>query len=84
MKQVKTIEELKDIISRGEHDFFISLNGGARSSKIIDYNVLTKKFHITNEIDGTKQVLSEKNLFNRKHTNIGYAMSVGAFYYYYD
>ena len=83
MKQVKSIDVLKDIIAQGEHDFFIALNGGARSSKTIDYNEVTKKFHIVNESDGTKQVLTEKSLFNRRYTNIGYAMSVGALYYYY-
>ena len=84
MQQVKTIEDLKERIENGQHDFFILLNGFGRSSKEVDYSPKTKKFIIVNEIDGTTQVLSEKNLFNRKYTNIGYAMENGAFYYYYD
>ena len=84
MKQVKDIETLKKLILEDcEHDFFVQLNGGFRSSKTIDYNPIKKKFIIINEIDGTKQVLTEKNLFNQKYTNIGYAMQQGAFYFYY-
>ena len=70
------------MISEGVHDFFILLNGNARSSKMMDYNPLTGKYVIINEIDNTKQRLSEKNLFNRRYTNIGHAMLNGSFWSY--
>ena len=80
--KVTSSQQLIDMIMEGTHDFFIQLNFGARSSKMMDYSTKTKKFYILNEIDGTEQVLCEKNLFNRKYTNIGYAIENGAFYSY--
>ena len=82
MTKVKTIEQLKKMIESGIHDYFILLNGNARSSKFVDYSPETEKFYITNEIDGTKQRLNSQNLFNRRYTNIGYAIECGAFYSY--
>ena len=84
MTQVKSVEQLKEMIENAVHDYFIQLEFGARSSKMIDYNPTTKKFEIINEIDYSKQKLTEKNLFNRKYTNIGYAITVGALYSYED
>lgn len=82
MKQVKSVSQLKRMIENGTHDFFIMLNGGGRSSKFMDYSIYSKKFYICNEIDGSEQHLSEKNLFNERHTNIGKAINAGAFYAY--
>ena len=83
MTQVKTTEQLKQMISEGVHDYFIALAGGqARSSKTMDYSPRSKRFYIENEIDGTRQRLTERNLFNEVHTNIGKAINAGAFYSY--
>jgi len=82
MTQVKTVQQLKQMISEGVHDFFIQLNYGARSAKFVDYSTRDKRFYIENEIDGSKQRLNETNLFNERHTNIGKAINAGAFYSY--
>lgn len=82
MKKVKNIEHLKEMIEEGTHDFFIQLNFGLRSSKTIDYYPETDEFDIFNEIDGTGQMLTSKNLFNKEFTNIGYAIEHGALYSY--
>lgn len=81
--KVKSLEHLIELMSEQggfHHEFFICLNGGGRSSKYLDFD--GKHFSITNEIDGTKQKLLPKNLFNRKLTNIGYAIENGSFYAY--
>lgn len=82
MTQVTSTEQLKRMTQEGVHDFFILLNGGARSSKQVDYNPHDQRFYIENEIDGTRQRLSERNLLNERHTNIGKAITAGAFYAY--
>lgn len=81
MKQVNDINHLRSLIEEGNHDFFIKLNFGMRSSKTIDIDD-DGKFCITNEIDGTEDLLTEVELQDRNITNIGYAISVGAFYCY--
>lgn len=81
-KQVKSIEHLKQILSArdGEtHEFFIQLNYGLRSSKLMSYDG-ESMFYVTNEIDDTKQELSEQQLFDESLTNIGKAINCGAFY----
>ena len=85
-KQIKTIEELKSILNKGTSEFFILLNSAGMSWKTLTYaDELDKdgnnKIEIINEIDDRRQILTEKNLFNRKFTYIGEAMRRGAFYY---
>lgn len=85
-KPVKTIEELKTILDGGASEFFVLLNPCARSWKTLNYaDKLDRhgnyKIEILNDIDDSRQVLTEKNLFNRKFTNIGYAMKNGSFFY---
>ena len=82
MTQVKTTEELKKMIEEGVHDFFIQLNYGARSSKYMDYSPKTKQYYVENEIDGSEQQLTEEQLMDEQHTNIGKAITAGAFYCY--
>lgn len=59
MKQIKSIEELKQIAEYDDHkgwaEFFITLNGFMRSSKRIVYYPNTKTFDLHNEIDDTYQ-----------------------------
>ena len=78
MKQVRALDELKELVGQGSHDYHIVLNGGLRSSKYIEFS--DEGFFILNLIDDTEQVLSEADLFDHAKTNIGKAMEKGAFY----
>ena len=81
-KQVKSIEHLKQILSArdGEtHEFYIQLNFGLRSSKLMSWDG-ESMFYVQNEIDDTWQELTEAQLMDRTYTNIGYALQNGAFY----
>lgn len=78
--QVKSINQLKDILADGEvKDFFILLNYGLRSSKAMSYDG-DNTFYVLNEIDGTEQELTEQELMDDDITNIGKAINNGAFY----
>lgn len=79
-KLIKSVEELKDICEDIQVEFFVALNGGLRSSKIIEYDTHRRKFEILNEIDNTQQVLTENQLFTE--SNIGEAILKEAFYQY--
>ena len=79
---MKSLEHLKEILSErdGEtREFFILLNGGLRSSKLMSLDG-ENTFYIVNEIDDTEQELSEAQLFDRAYTNVGYALNNGALY----
>ncbi len=84
MKRINSIEELKKEASSengGYVDFFILLNGNARSSKQISYNLETNRFNVVNEIDFSYQDnLSEKQLENKTH--IVLAIQNGALFKY--
>ena len=79
---VYSAENLVVILLRqgGRGRFFIQLHGGARSVKRIRYDQKQRVFHVTNEIDGSKQVLTAHQLTDQRHTNMGTAMRVGAFF----
>lgn len=80
VKQIKSINQLKDILADGEvKDFFILLNYGLRSSKVMSYDG-DNTFYVLNEIDDTEQELTEQELMNNDLTNIGKAINNGAFY----
>lgn len=76
-KRITTIEQLKRLAEDGM-DCFILLNGGLRSSKHIRYFPEDNSFYIFNYIDETCQQLTEDQIFNSDHTNIGKAMKQGA------
>lgn len=77
MKQIKTIEELKELASRYKGlNCFIRLNFGARSSKHISYDGDT--FYVFNEIDESEDELTEDQLMDENYTLIGEAMRKGA------
>lgn len=83
-KKIKDIKQLKAILTKhgtddGYMDFFISF-GLFRSSKEMMYEKETGLFLINNCIDDTEQDLTEKQLSNKKYTNIGEAIKKGAFY----
>lgn len=84
MKQILSIEELiqEATLPNGQYaDFFIMLNGGARSSKQISYNPDTGRFDVINEIDFSYQFnLSIKQLASKTHILL--ALENGALYKY--
>ena len=79
MTRINSTAELRDTVKKGEHDFFIVLNYGFRSSKNIHLNK-DGTFKILNEIDDTVQNLSEAQLNDENLTNIGKAIGYGDFY----
>lgn len=79
--KINNVSELKAMIAKGKRNYFVVLAGGlARSSKTVSYNKKTGVFKVKNEIDGTRQQLTEQQLFDNDLTNIGKAMNYGAFF----
>lgn len=79
--KITTIKQLINSITKGKTEYFISLAGGIiKSSKDINYNPKTKKFWIMNNIDGTTQTLTHKQLMDQKWTNIGLSIKNNGFY----
>ena len=80
--RVNSLDELKQMCNGVTKEFFIQLNFGIRSSKNISYNKDTDTFYILNEIDGTEQELNSQTIMDEDYTNIGKAITLGAFYAY--
>lgn len=81
MRQIKTIEELKERATDNQIDCFISLAGGlAKSSKTVEFMTDENKFWIHNDIDGSEQTLTAEELSTE--SNIGEAIQKGALYLY--
>jgi len=85
VKFIKSIEELKKVANFDDRnsctEFYIRLNGYARSSKRIFYYPSTNTFDIYNAIDDLFQDdLTEEQL--RNETMIVEAIEKGAFYQY--
>lgn len=80
-KKITNIEELNQALDEKRHDFTLLIAGGLlHSRKRIKYNGKGKnEYHVTNHIDGTKQVLTAEQIFDDKLTNIGIGMQRGAF-----
>ena len=78
MTQITSVEQLKELCNGVPRDCFISLGGGIRSSKSVEYYENSEEFYVVNYIDGTDQTLKEKELFTK--SNIGEAIEKGAFY----
>ena len=79
--RVNSLDELKQMCDGVTKDFFIQLNF-CRSSKNISYNKETDTFYILNEIDDTEQELNSQTIMDEEYTNIGKAITLGAFYAY--
>lgn len=75
----KDLEELKKVCTGRMMDCFITLNGGARSSKDIEYLPKSNSFHIHHQIDGESETLTEKEFIN---SFTGKALTLGALYSY--
>lgn len=66
------MKDFKNLLKQGYYEFRLQLGEGIiYSKKTIYYHPETKKYQIFNWIDETDQMLTEKQLFNRKITNIG-------------
>lgn len=85
-KHIKSIEELKQAINKGNHEFAILLNYGMKSIKHItiisqklNQHKKEQKFEVFNEIDGSTQTIREKDIMDKRITNIGEAMQKKAF-----
>lgn len=95
IKTVAELKEL--LRNKGQLDFAIALNGGAYSRKEIFYHNKGRwgkepqdpayiikyedKFEVFNSIDGTTQILTEKQIMDKDYTNIGVAMKQNAFFH---
>lgn len=82
MTKITSVQQLREMIENDNLEYFILLNGGLRSSKIVCMNDDGERFDIVNEIDESEQTLSEDELMDKNLTNIGYAITNGAFYCY--
>jgi chromosome condensin MukBEF ATPase and DNA-binding subunit MukB len=79
--KVKDLADLKAKAKGKEQlDCFISF-GVMRSSKTF-LNISDESITLFNEIDGTEQELKWEDLFDSEQTNIGEAITKGAFYIY--
>ena len=77
--KIESIEQLKEKAVNG-CDCFILLNGCLRSSKHIWYDPECNDFEIIHMIDGSEEILTEKQLMDKEFSNIGHAMTKGALY----
>lgn len=79
---IKDLQDLNEHLSKSEdpQDFFIVLNGFARSSKSIMKD--GDEYSIINEIDGSEQLLSAEKLFDTEYSFIGEAITNGCFFKY--
>lgn len=81
--KIKSLQHLINLIKENNYEFFIVLAGGfIKSSKIIDYDTKDRTFYITNEVDNTHQILTHREIFNKKITNIGKAIELECLYMY--
>lgn len=78
--RIKSPSELLDAIKRKPIRFLILLNFGGTSSKQISYDHRRRVFKVRNLIDGSRQELTTSRLMSPRHSNIGTAMSAGAFF----
>ena len=77
--KIKNIEHLKELSSEEWFEGFVALNGGARSSKTIQWNDEFQVFTVLNGIDGSTDNFTEKEL---EDSIIGEAIKKKAFYKY--
>lgn len=77
--KVKSVKHLHKLVNQGKTDYFIQLNGGLRSSKFINEGE-NKDFFVLNQIDDTEQELSDTDIMDKNQTNIGEAITKGAFW----
>lgn len=81
-RKISTVEDLNQALDEKKHKFILLLAGGLMHSvKRIKYADKNRtSYHVKNDIDGTKQVLTAEELFDQNMTNIGLGMNNGAFW----
>ena len=80
MQRISNIEQLDFLLEKSEQvDCFISLNGGARSSKTI-WKQEDGIYTILNEIDDSEDNLTKDELFDIQKTLVGEAMKKGSLF----
>ena len=73
---IRCLEQIEDLTLQKHFEYALVLAGeSAFSRKTIKYNPKTELFKITNHIDNTHQMLSKRQLMDKKVTHIGEAMS---------
>ena len=77
-RRIRTIQQLKELTTKGGLECFILLNGGLRSSKYIRYRPEDNSFYVFNYIDDSEDVLTERQIFDSACSNIGEAIEKGA------
>lgn len=83
MFKVKSFPHFNRLLNRGYHNYFINLKGKLRSSKFINWSDIPgKDYFVLNLSDESEQYLTEAELFDKKLTNIGYALYRDALYCY--
>ena len=82
MKAIKSIDELKRQCSDDVEEFFILLNGGARSSKDIRYEPADDTWCMTNGIDDSHVDYDSTDDFVMNEPMIVKAMAFNAFFKY--
>ncbi len=76
--KINTLDELRESVKAGHHDYFIALKpGGLRSSKEIDITP-SGEFAIFSSVSGTVNTYDDQAL--ALFTNIPEAIAKGAFY----
>ncbi len=75
---ILSTQHLKELVKNNSIECYILINGGLKSSKLIDYDDQKNRFIIYNYIDDTTQRLTEKQLYNESLSNIGKAIKYGA------
>lgn len=80
-KKIESLDELKQICSKGYTEVFILLNFGLRSSKEIEYDTETDTWRVFNYIDDSELIgLTYDEL--KTDTNIPLALERGALFKY--
>jgi uncharacterized protein YaaR (DUF327 family) len=79
---IEDLEHLKQLSKDRMLECYISLNGGLRSTKTIQFFPEYNTFNIINYIDDTEQDLTVEELFDEELTNIGKALTLKALYKY--
>ena len=70
------MQQLKRESKQGA-EFFILLRFNLRSTKWIEWDAQNRVFNVINFIDGSEQILTEKQLMDQGWTNIGHAINSG-------
>jgi hypothetical protein len=79
MIKITSMQQLKRESKEGA-ELFIRLRFNLRSTKWIEWDAQNKVFNVINFIDGSEQILTEKQLMDQGWTNIGHAISSGWLY----